>query len=543
MSGTTIDIETLTEWGPPKQIETRAGLRNLRRSLKPVPREFSALWKENKDALKAAGIAWEIKNDEFTGHINWWQPVDAAQAAAINAEREAAAAKAAVSIEASAFRLREVSERLLPYQRASAAQQLEALIRHGSALDASDTGTGKTYVNLAVAFALDAPVYVVCPKAVRPSWQRAARHVGTRLVGVCNYEMLRRGADTVRITEERGKQKFEWRLPAGTIIIFDECHRMKDHKTLNCALGLSALRQGYRVLGLSATAADNPMQMKFSALLTGMIAREKEFYPWMMRNGVGQGRFGLEFDGRTEHLAKIHRHIFPSHGTRIRIADLGDQFPETQIIAEAYDLSENGAAIQRAYEEMQAEISRIRARAERDTEDCILTVLLRARQQAETLKVPAIVDMAEDAEAEGMSVAIFTNFDAPLDIISSKLKTKSVIRGQQGDDERQQAIDDFNADRSHFIVCNIKAGGVGVSLHGTAQSRMRLAIICPTFSGQDLKQALGRVWRANGAKSIQRIFFAAGTIEEDVCRGVNEKIQRIDLLNDGSLDFALTMQK
>jgi len=57
-----------------------------------------------------------------------------------------------------------------------------------------------------------------------------------------------------------------------------------------------------------------------------------------------------------------------------------------------------------------------------------------------------------------------------------------------------------------------------------------------------MKQALGRVWRAKGAKSIQRIFFAAGTIEEAVCKGVNEKIGRIDILNDGLPDEVLRLR-
>jgi SNF2 family DNA or RNA helicase len=124
----------------------------------------------------------------------------------------------------------------------------------------------------------------------------------------------------------------------------------------------------------------------------------------------------------------------------------------------------------------------------------------------------------------------------------AKLKTKCCIRGSQqgpkGEVERQRCIDDFNADKEHVIVCNIKAGGVGVSLHGTPTSRMRMSIICVTDSAQDAKQALGRVWRAKGAKSIQKFFFAAGTIEEsDIMPNMRSKIDRIDTLNDGDLRF------
>jgi len=48
-----------------------------------------------------------------------------------------------------------------------------------------------------------------------------------------------------------------------------------------------------------------------------------------------------------------------------------------------------------------------------------------------------------------------------------------------------------------------------------------------------LVQCLGRVWRAGGSKSIQRILFASGTIEEQVCTKVRAKIGNLETLNDG----------
>src|SRR6185503_328216 len=315
---------------------------------------------------------------------------------------------------------------------------------------------------------------------------------------------------------------------------FDECHRMKDYKTLNCGLGLAALRQGYATAGLSATAADNPMQMKFSGTLTG-ITTEKSFYGWMLKNGVAKNHWGLEFVGGKKELDRIHQQIFPAHGTRLRIADLGDAFPETQISAEAYSVNGVADEINRIYEQMANELERLAASSAADKGACILTEMLRARQRAETLKVPAIAAMVEDAVAEGLSVAVFVNFDASADALQERLKTVCSIRGGQSAETREKNIEAFQADREPIIICNIRAGGVGVSLHGSPVSRRRLAIICPTFSGQDLKQALGRVWRANGAKSIQRIFFAADTIEETICKQVQAKIDRIDALNDGDL--------
>src|ERR1700676_2823707 len=54
-NGTTlIDIATIAQWGPAKHVNTRLGPRNVRKA--PIPENFRALWAQNKDALRAAGM-------------------------------------------------------------------------------------------------------------------------------------------------------------------------------------------------------------------------------------------------------------------------------------------------------------------------------------------------------------------------------------------------------------------------------------------------------------------------------------------------------
>lgn len=81
-----------------------------------------------------------------------------------------------------------------------------------------------------------------------------------------------------------------------------------------------------------------------------------------------------------------------------------------------------------------------------------------------------------------------------------------------------------------MLGLNVESGGAAISLHG---KREREAIIMPTFNATTLKQVFGRVHRANGSRSRQRILFAAGTIEEDICANVRAKLDNLDLLNDG----------
>jgi superfamily II DNA or RNA helicase len=155
------------------------------------------------------------------------------------------------------------------------------------------------------------------------------------------------------------------------------------------------------------------------------------------------------------------------------------------------------------------------------------------------LKVPLLRTLAQDAYAEGHRVVIFCNFEETRAALCEKLETKCTIHGAQvgvsGAAQRQEAIDRFQSNIEPYIVVNIKAGGVGTSLHDPLGQVPRTALVCPTFSATDLRQALGRVRRAGGAHSVQRIVFVAGTIEEGAARAAQRKLHNLDTLNDGDL--------
>lgn len=60
-----------------------------------------------------------------------------------------------------------------------------------SAGDFSDTGTGKTYVTIAMALELDLPLFVVCMLAGMDKWQRLIQYYGAKCVAVGNYEFFK----------------------------------------------------------------------------------------------------------------------------------------------------------------------------------------------------------------------------------------------------------------------------------------------------------------------------------------------------------------
>lgn len=433
-------------------------------------------------------------------------------------------------------------DRLLSYQRPHADRISDALVRLGVALDASDLGTGKTYVAAATAKRLGLQLAVVAPKAVLPSWKKVAALFDTSVVGIHNYEAIKAGKTGLGCFMAG---EFHWALPPDALLVFDEVQRCKARDSQNAKLLIAVKRQGIRTLLCSATAASNPLEMRAIGFALG-LHRLHNYWAWARAHGVVKGRFGMEFQGGTDEIEKIHHRIFYQlrAGARMRAADI-PEFPPTQIIAEPVDTGRE-REIQAIYDRLKIDLNRALASNDHKRKSEIadeidakapnhLTIQLRARQEIERLKLDTLATMANDAVAERISVAIFVNFDASIDTLSKSLGTGCIIRGGQSDADRQRSIARFQANEEPIIIANIRAGGVGVSLHDPSGRIPRLALISPTFSAQDLRQALGRVHRSGGAHSVQRIVFAAGTVEERACAAVEAKLACIDRLNDGDL--------
>jgi superfamily II DNA or RNA helicase len=197
---------------------------------------------------------------------------------------------------------------------------------------------------------------------------------------------------------------------------------------------------------------------------------------------------------------------------------------------------------------MEAEIAKLDERAGNYSEH-IFAIMMEARRRSELLKVPFFVDTMEDLYDEGKSVVLFVNFQDTVDAIVKRLEkmkkfkdTIGYIVGGQHHKTRQKDIEDFNADKKRIMVVNIKAGGVGISLHDLNGNHARASIISPNFSAFELVQALGRVWRQGGkTKSFQNIVYAAGTIEEKACHRVQFRMNNLSTLNDADLREGIKM--
>lgn len=419
-------------------------------------------------------------------------------------------------------------KKLFDVQQKHAAALMAVLENYGSALDGSITGAGKTLIAAELAHESGRPTFVVCPKSGVPMWTDELKDRGGLVHGVINYEMLR-GSKTPWGAFESGNLIWKWKLPSDAFVIWDECQRAQGMNTQNARMMWSA--KPYFNLCLSATAVEDPSEMKALGYLLGLHDL-KGFWNWTKMHGCENGLWGgLVFSGMDEDIDRLHRIVYPRHGSRLTFKDMAPYFKATEIITTPLDF---GDGIKNLYAKMAGELAALAKRAASDYGTEALTIRLRARQKVELLKVPEMLERTTDLIKEGLSVAIFVNFDATAEALREKLGFPcGMITGRHVKD-RQRYIDDFQADQLRAMISNVQAGGTLVNLHDTHGKHPRASLICPSDNAKDVIQCLGRIHRAGGATPTrQYVLFAAGTVEEDVELNCREKMERIDIFNEG----------
>jgi len=532
-------------WSEPSKVNTKYGPKWMRWWVIPTDylEGFFVFWNGSKVKLKAQGYSVG-KNKLGQWSLYEWQTYKADFREDFGRDNKVSPIKIQKESTLEEYTIKNKNG-LREFQVPNVSRLCAAILKNKAALDGSDTGAGKTYTAVGVARELEMNIAVVCPKAVISSWNKVIKdHFKMKPVFVLNYESVKTGKYKEigvwkKISRTSNREYFQWNIPKNTLVVFDESHRLKGHGTQNSEIAMQAKKQGYTILCCSATNAINPIELKTVGFITGLYKSGK-WTNFLREHGCEQGRFGWEFSGDKDVLKKLHADLFLDRGVRVRREDIKG-FPDSEVIAQAYDIDEQSEKeLKKIYEEMDRELTNLRAICKNTKEYKInaMTIMLRARQQAELIKVPLFVEMAEDAIENGMSVVLFVNFSETVRALSKRLETNCVVWGENKGNERETHIADFQADKKRVIIVNIKAGGAGLSLHDLNGNYPRMALISPTPSAVDLRQALGRVWRDGGkTKSLQKIIFAANTVEEEVCEKVKLKLTSLDTINDGDVSI------
>lgn len=161
-------------------------------------------------------------------------------------------------------------------------------------------------------------------------------------------------------------------------------------------------------------------------------------------------------------------------------------------------------------------------------------------------KVDALMEDIQNGDFGDDSVAVSAVSKQLINLLSAAMTKADIphglITGDQDEDERQRAIDDFQSGKTKWILFTAQAGGVGITL----TKARRLIMLQRPWSLVDHKQVLDRVHRI-GSEIHDSIvitdYVTEGTIEERVIQVletkadnfeqiVRDKDQLLKLLND-----------
>jgi len=448
--------------------------------------------------------------------------------------------------------------KLYDYQE-EAVEHNETLLRGGLAcvLDGSDMGTGKTPTTVELLRRIDLPTVVVCPKVSTQSWLRWGDAGGASFAAT-GYEALRTGKSgfgtwktrkawlkkpdgTSGMVEERFE--FVWDESVGRVV-FDEAHRCSAPDSQNSMMLRDARKQGLQIVLVTATPAENPLQMRAMGFALDLHDYKAFYKGWIQKLGYHPGVFAAFDWTRDEYrqrmfMDKLHAQMWPAHGVRVRKTDprVSAKFPNGIISVDLvevdakHELARLEGVAMAAWEAIQ-ECKRTGA-----SETHPQVVYTRTLQELEVLMVPSMVELIKEAVSKGRHCPVFVNYSGTIRALQQAFPKAPVIDGEHNDPTyRQWVMDTFQQDEHPVLLANSKAGGESISLHDLRGQHPREVFMLPGTSARGFKQVTGRADRAGAVSDVlTRCLVAAGSKQEKLKKSLDQKLSNIQTLVDGDL--------
>lgn len=433
-----------------------------------------------------------------------------------------------------------MSSILYSYQQKPSEQLIRALT-HGQeewgfsgAVDLSDVGVGKTAMDLNAMLQIGRNPVVLCPVAGIPGWQKMLGLFGAEAHYLGTPEGVKLGGK--RHIAKRYGSDFHWENAGSIGIILDEAQSSKGMHSLTTACMDAAINQNIPIICASATLAASPLELPIAGRITGLHTGGEDWLRFMVAHGC---RYNEEearwiWNRQMHHLEQIHAKLIPQRGCRVRKADMGEH-PGSSISILPIQCEE-GPRIQR---EWQAGIDQLKRMERQGYPKHVIintrrTLRMRLWQESEMALVPHVAERIKADLAEEKSVVAFLGFVKSRELLGRLLNRREGFYGGQPQHQRAYLEREFQADRIHVLLNQIKAGGASVSLHDIHGNRPRVAYIFPSDSAVAFGQAPGRVDRAGSkSRATQWIPCIAGGLTEAMVRTTSKKLMAMGSLNDG----------
>lgn len=422
---------------------------------------------------------------------------------------------------------------LRPMQIEDTALAIQAMTKHGGFLNASGTGSGKSYSTLATArYWADNnhKVLIITPnEAINPDYE-TGRYAGTfhkagEAMG--SLPTLNNGTKPINpgeihITTYHRFHGLEDQVDDNTIVMWDESHLLKNQDSDRSQTGDRMNQKAKAVLYATATPADKVIHIAhlFRAKVFGNRAAEKTYrelglVPFDEKND----------DGTVRQSWRIDPDIGPIEVYR-RLNGLFNQMTQEGLMVKR-DLDMTGMAIYMKHIDFPQRANEILHDIEMEASDGLGIhgmagiakgrLLMDLRRQQEPFKVPYITELVKhELKDKGRQVVIYTSRVNPSDVrrggetLFSSSGTPRLLKKQLethfdarigelhggSDNPPEASMRNFQEGRTNVLIGTMDKAGIGIDLDDQTGERPRTMIIMTApFAGDRNAQTLGRIWR------------------------------------------------
>jgi len=389
------------------------------------------------------------------------------------------------------------------------------------------------------------PCLVICPTSLKENWAREWALWTDRKALVMRdsmkntwHQYLRTGLADVLIVNYESLKKFfvaEINVPEGQAlslkyvkfkehiklfnsVIIDELHRVKDAGTQQAKFTKGIASGKKYILGLTGTPVVNKPKDLISQL--AIIERLPDLggYKFFMNRycgGNGSGATNLK-----ELQYKLATTCFYQRRKKDVLSDLPDKMRQIVLC----DISTK-KEYQDAIADLAGYLKEYKAKSDPEVERSMRGELMVKIGICKNIsargKLNEVVEHVDEIIEAGQKIVIFIHQKEIAQALIKQYPHAVTVTGSDSTESRQKAVDSFQKDpRTNVIICNIKAGGVGITL--TASSRV--AFVELPWHAADANQCEDRCHRIGQKDSVQCTYFlGSGTIDEDIYKIIEKK--------------------
>ncbi len=436
-----------------------------------------------------------------------------------------------------------------PYQRNGIARGLE-LKRF---INGDDMGLGKTAQTIATFVAAKAKcMLIICPATLKENWKREWKmwtgkdaiimkdsikntwhqyyKVGVANVFICNYESLKKyfiesinrplGKDGKPVPLRLNHIKFKETIDFFDAVAIDELHRTKDYKKQLSKFCMGIARGKDYVIGLTGTPVVNKPVDLIAQLQ--IIGRLEEFGGYKgFTDKFCQGYSQCSNLKELNYL--LNKHCFFRRLKKEVLNDLPDKM-RSIISCEIANRAEYNKAEADFINFLKENLNKTDGEIDTALRGETMVKIGVLKKLSAQGKVDAMIEQVQEVVEAGEKIIVFATHKEIVATLKSAIPGSVTVVGDDSMEQRQRNVDAFqNNPKTQVIICNIKSGGVGITL----TSSSRVAFIELPWHPAHCDQAEDRAWRIGQKNSVQCIYLLGEETIDEYIYGIIEKKRAI----------------